>query len=585
MFETLKEFAVKLSAVVDNKSFDDVSAKMDETASSISGFASTAIGALTAGAFAMAIRDTADRFNGLADAASRMGGITTTELDRIGYIADHTGSSSDAAAASLENLSKMIGEAGNGIGGGAELFKKYGLSVKNADGSIKSVTQVLDDLKGKMGKFSQSQKAAMLQQFGMDKTLVDMMSTDTQAIADEYNKRTQLLGVNADEVGALSADFNDNLGKMTRSFSDVMTAVVVRILPPITDAFKQVTKWVTYSGDTIAKIIEPFTAVIRAMVRIVNGAIIGFTSLVDLFGGLPAYIGLAAAAWKAFNMLMSASPLVKFITVASAVISVIGLLIDDFRIAREGGESFFKFWNQPWFDNFLKAGDGVVNFFKSFQNVVLSFGGSISGLIVGIFTGDFDLLKKQGQAFFDAFKGMWQGFSDFVWGIFDGLAGALEYAFKTFFPDAHAMISQFGDAMSSVADTVLNGITGFFDRGLQAITDKVTGWIGGIAGKISGAFDGVKSFFGFGDDEKKEVKPEKARANEVEDATRAIDAVEAIPYELGTSAAAMPVAPTPANQSVTNNINNQVSQTFNVRSREEAGFLAQKTPRLMGGAA
>lgn len=52
------------------------------------------------------------------------------------------------------------------------------------------------------------------------------------------------------------------------------------------------------------------------------------------------------------------------------------------------------------------------------------------------------------------------------------------------------------------------------------------------------------------------------------------------------SATVAAIAPTTyAQQSTMTNINNTVNQTFNVKSREEAGFLATKTPRLMGGAA
>ena len=72
MIETLREFAIKLSADVDNKSFKEVTETVDETAQSVSDFATNIIGALTAGAFAMAVKETVDRFNAISDAASRL---------------------------------------------------------------------------------------------------------------------------------------------------------------------------------------------------------------------------------------------------------------------------------------------------------------------------------------------------------------------------------------------------------------------------------------------------------------------------------------------------------------------------------
>ena len=476
MIEALREFAIKLSAVVDNKSFDDVTDKVDEAASSISDFASTAITALTAGAFAVAIKETVDRFNALSDAASRMGGVTATELDRIGYVAGRTGSDAETAAESFEELSKMVGEAAIGVGGGVGFFEDYGLQAKKADGTVKTATEVFEELKAKSKDWTEAQKSAMLQQAGMDKSLVGMLSADTDLIAQEYDKRTQALGINADEVGAMSADFNDHLGRMNRSFQDVLTAVIVRILPPITDAFKTVTKWITYSGDTIVKIIDPFTFVIRTMVRLVGGAIETITSLINVFGAMPAWIALAAVALKGFNAIMRVSPFARMVTLISAVISIIGLLIDDFKVAREGGISFFKFWNEPWVDNFLKAGQSVLDFFDNLGNAILGFGGTIAGLLVGIFTGDFSDLEKYSKKFFDSLIGLLSSFSSVFWNSWHGLAGGLEKIFKELFPDAHELLS---------------GLGASFSRALEAITDAVIDWATSIPAAISNAFAGV----------------------------------------------------------------------------------------------
>ena len=538
MIEAIREFAIRLFADVDNKSFKEVSATVDETSKSVSDFASNVIGALTAGAFALAVKETVDKFNALSDAASRMGGVTATELDRIGYVAGRTGSDAETAAESFEELSKMVGEAAIGVGGGVGFFEDYGLQAKKADGTVKTATEVFEELKAKSKDWTEAQKSAMLQQAGMDKSLVGMLSADTDLIAQEYDKRTQSLGINADEVGAMSADFNDHLGRMNRSFQDVLTAVIVRILPPITDAFKTVTKWITYSGDTIIKIIEPFTFVIRTMVRMVNGALIGLSSFIDLFGGLPAYVGLAVGAMKAFNMVMSASPLVKFITLASAVISVIGLLIDDFRTAREGGESFFKFWKEPWIDSFLKAGERLMSFFDHLKGVLFDSGNRVEHLV---------------DAFFELGKAIFRD----AW---DGLAGGLEHIFKSFFPDAHEAVNDFEKAFREGAEAIVNGISDFIDNGLSKIGERVTSWVSGIGDKIKGAFNGVANFFGFGDDKGGGVLDSK----------------------YATTAGAIPVGST-AHQAVTNNVNNTVNQSFNVANRETATYIAKdSTKRTMG---
>lgn len=475
MMDVIKQFAVSLTGVVDEQGLARVEKSAEDTALSIKDFATAAIGALTAGAFASAVKETADRFNSLGDAAAQMGNITARELDRIGYVAEHTGSNVETAVEGLHQLTKAMGEADAGSGGGFDAFQQLGISVKNADGSIKSITQVMDDLRVKMKDMSVAQRQAVIQMLGMEKTMIGLFQDDTAEIIAQYDKRTAALGLNADELAEKSTTFNDKLAHMTRAFSDVLSTVVVRILPPITSAFEIVTDWITESGDTILGIITPFTKVLNVMMRMVNGAMVTLGGLIDLFGSMPAYIALAAAAWKAFSMLMTASPLAKAITAISAVASLIGLLIDDFKIARSGGESFFEFWNQPFFDAFLKAGRGVIDFFSGLIDTAANVAKAMAAIGVGLLTWDFDGIEAAFGDLVDSVKKTFSGLSDFVFGLWDGLAGGLAYVFKSYLPDTYSAIESFesavisifgrmGDLAGKAKDAVVRSVVAAFDR-------------------------------------------------------------------------------------------------------------------------
>ncbi len=86
----------------------------------VMGMAKMIGGVIAAGSVAMAIQRTADKFNDLGDVVSRVGNTTVEDLDRLGYVADLTGSDAATATASFENLSQTIGEAAQGIGRGAK---------------------------------------------------------------------------------------------------------------------------------------------------------------------------------------------------------------------------------------------------------------------------------------------------------------------------------------------------------------------------------------------------------------------------------------------------------------------------------
>ena len=158
------------------------------------------------------------------------------------------------------------------------------------------------------------------------------------------------------------------------------------------------------------------------------------------------------------------------------------------------------------------------------------------------------------------FKALWDDLSTFLLSLWDGLAGGLEHVFKTFFPDAHDAINEFGKSFEEGANAIVQMISDFIDNGLSKIGEKVTSWVSGIGDKIKGAFSGVANFFGFGDDKGGGVLDSK----------------------YATTAGAIPVGST-AHQAVTNNVNNTVNQSFNVANRETATYIAKdSTKRTMG---
>ena len=591
----------------------------ENTALSIKDFAATAIGALTAGAFTMAVKATIDRFNALGDAAAQMGGVTASELDRLSYIAEHTGSSADAATASMHRLTKAMGEAAAGVGGGFEAFKKLGISVRNADGSVKSITQVMGNLREKMKSMSVAQRQAAIQMLGMERTMIGLFQDDTTEIVAQYDKRTKALGLNVDELADKSALFNDRLGHMTRAFSDVMSAVVVRILPALTTAIETVTNWMTESGDTILGIITPFTKVINVMVRMVNGAMITLGGLIDIFGSMPAYVAIAATAWKAFSMLMNASPLGKAIAAISAVISVIGLLIDDFKTARAGGESFFQFWNKPFFEHFIKAGRSVVEFLNGLIDIVGHVVEVFSAVFGSLMTGNVEDVKATFVDLFASVKKTLSSLSDFILGIWDGLAGGLSYAFEKYFPRAHAAITELGgkahDAIAGLADKVshafesvektLSGFVSLIGDLLSGISNRVLDWamslsetiVSGFAalfrallGAVDSLVDGKLTEIGamvtgWIDSIISSVKGVGAKI--ADKFTSGIGAVAGFFGFGGDEKAAVPMTQTASStspsiyhnsSSSTTTINNSYSDTFNVRGWEDATRIS--TTRL-----
>lgn len=452
--EVLKQFAISFKGLVDQQSFDQAENAVTQVSDHFLSVTQMLGSVLVTGSFAMALRETADRFDSLGDAATRMGNITVEELDRFGFVAEMAGSDAQTAQTSIEGLSRAIGEAANGVGRGAQAFERFGLSARNSDGTVKSVSQVIDDLRGKLDGLSEAEQSAMIQRLGMDRTMLEVLTSDTTALEAEYNKRMELLGLNADDVAAVSAEFNDGIGRMSRSFNDLFTAIAVRIMPAITDVFETFSRWIIENGDGIIEVLSPFITAAEIGIRVVRNLLETVLDFASALGPVPAIIAGLTVAWKALNMALSMSPIGRIITAITALIGVIGLLKNDFDVAMQGGRSFFSFW-VPLVNTINAVSDAIANFFSYLENsgalqnfadacssvfgfvesVIQSFGGvlqTVLGGAVALFTGNTELLSAAWNSLFDGMKGVVENFVAFFSNIFSGVSKIAKGIFGLF---------------------------------------------------------------------------------------------------------------------------------------------------------
>lgn len=570
--DVINDFVVRLFGQVDEKSFEKMGDTVDAVGEKIKTFAGIAIAALTTGAFVSAIRATADRFDELGDAASRMG-TNADEISRIAYAASLAGTDAQTATASIENLSRVIGEAATGVGRGAKAFESFGLSAKNADGSVKTITQVLDDLRVKMNGLTQSERAAMVQRLGLDRSMVEFLTTNTEQWAQEFDRRVEIVGVSYQEMADMSGDFNDAVDRMGHNIDNVWTRFVSQILPTVTNSLNSLTAWFLRNGDTFAGIIDPAA---KAFGFVVDQIAFVITQILDFnaaLGNAPVYILAIVSAFKLLNAVFNASPLGKLLILITAVTTALAYLWDDFQTWREGGDSLFDWTNAAGVLNwvielFNNLKDSAIAVFSAITDKLVQFYGYLSdtgaltgmadiargvfdminggittvvaalqgfaGLLIGVATGDFSLFHSATDNLIKGLTQLWDGFIGYFGGLWDTFNG------------------------------LLNGA-------LDKAWDALTGW-------ISDAWGAVKNFFSglFSSDEESAQKRFDAQS------------FSRITYQ-PTPRPGSEVAPGTYNNTstTTNNDNrsNTANVTINVQSKDEAVAVADSFARDRGSAA
>ncbi len=178
--------------------------------------------------------DAADQLNKL----SQKIGISVEALSTLRFAAQLSDVSLETLQKGIKGLSQNIAEANTGVGDGAQVFEALGVSVKNADGSMKSTEAVLLQVADVFANLEDGavKTALAVKLFG--KAGQDMIPFLNQGAAgiSQLTAEAERLGLKLTTETARSAEaFNDNLTALKASSSSLGIALARDFLPELTN--------------------------------------------------------------------------------------------------------------------------------------------------------------------------------------------------------------------------------------------------------------------------------------------------------------------------------------------------------------
>jgi DNA-binding Xre family transcriptional regulator len=202
--------------------------------------AGVAIGAaLAAGATAaaVALRNAINRMDQIGEAASRIG-IATEALSGLEWAAKLSDASLEQLQGGLLRLTKNAGDAAAGNKALAQAFGAIGVSVTNADGSLRNVEGLLLDV---ADVFAQLPNGAEKSKLALDlfgrsgAQLIPLLSRGSEGIA-ELQREAEALGLTFDQTAAEQAgEFNDAIDRVTAGMQGAATQIGIGLLPKLTE--------------------------------------------------------------------------------------------------------------------------------------------------------------------------------------------------------------------------------------------------------------------------------------------------------------------------------------------------------------
>ena len=245
---------------------------------------------LSAAAFTAAIKNAIDYADQLNDLAKKTG-IAVETLGGLGYVAEQTGTSLDAVAKGTSKLASLMAEAAGGSARAAAVFDAMGVSVRNIDGSLKSMDQALLEVADRFASYEDgAAKAALANQvFGerLGAQLIPFLDEGGDKIRELVEEYRRYGGVTT-ETAARADQFNDTLSKIQLLGSALTRELASALLPTLQAIASVFVKAREEAGG--------FRGVADGVIVVVKGLAVAAIGVVEAFKAVGQSIGTVMGA-------------------------------------------------------------------------------------------------------------------------------------------------------------------------------------------------------------------------------------------------------------------------------------------------
>ena len=352
-------------------------------------------------------------------------------------------------------------------------MKELGIEITNADGSFKSLDDIVAILRNSFAGMTDEQKAyyaTILAGQEGQKGLLALLNLSE----DEYNKIAKSMD-NASGVAKETAKvMRDNLSADVEELMGSLESLAITLASLIVPALRDFVQWLTQlvnkftalSPETQKTIltIAGIAAAIGPVLLVLGKLTSSVGSIITTFGKIPGAIAKAKGAFTAVSAAIGgiSAPVV-------AVVAVIAVLIAAFVNLWKTNEEFRNKMTAIW--------DGIKSKFESFAQ----------GIVDRLNALGFDF-----ENFGEVVKAIWDGFCSLLAPIFEGV-----------FNQVSVILGSALDALTGIFDVFIGIFTGNWDQAWQgvkeifgAVWDLIKGTFESWAIAFKGIADTVLGWFG-----------------------------------------------------------------------------------------
>lgn len=459
------------------------------------------------------INDLGESFKYIAPLANAMGISMEDTVTAISAMSMAGVKGSQAGTALSGVLSRLNGDNEKV----RDTMKELGIEITNADGSFRSLDDIVAILRNSFAGMTDEQKAyyaTILAGQEGQKGLLALLNLSE----DEYNKIAKSMD-NASGVAKETAEvMRDNLSADVEELMGSLESLAITLASLIVPALRDFVQWLTQlinkftalSPETQKTIltIAGIAAAIGPVILVIGKLVTAVGSVVTAFGKIKAAIPAIKAGFVAIKGAIAgiSAPVV-------AVVAVIATLVAAFKHLWDTNEEFrnniIGIWNEikdtlsGFFDGIVERLNALGFDFENIIDVLKAAWDAFCSLLAPVFEGVFqnisNILKTVTgvltgilDVFIGLFTGNWDQFLQGIKGIFESIWNGIVSWIQNIWNTIIGLLDAFLNLFSTNIENVMTSISNFFQSIWNGIKNAVSTIWNGIKSVVSGAINSVK---------------------------------------------------------------------------------------------
>ena len=438
-----------------------------------------------------------ETFKYVAPIAGAMGYSAEDTAEAIGLMANAGIKSSQAGTTLRKIMTELNGE----IKIHGATLGDVTIQTANADGSMRSLNDILADCRVAFGQLSESEQASTAETL-VGKTamsgflaLMNAAPADIQKLESAINTCSDSIDGYNGTAEKMAAVMQDNLaGQLTilkSQLQELAISIGDLLMPVIREIVSHIQQWVDKfnslddsTKETIVKI-ALFAAAVGPVLIVVGKVISAIGTIMTILPTLASALNIVSAAQAALNVVMSMNP---YVLIAAAIVA----LIAAFVLLWNKCDAFREFWINLWNgikDFFCKIVDGIKNVFAGIVEFIKNNWQGLALFLVNPIAGAFKLIYDNCEGFRNFWNGLWEGIKNAFSAVWDGIKNVCSSAWDAIKSGASAAWEGIKGTVTSVGSAIKEHVSSAWN----SIKEHSASTWSNIKETVHGAFENIKS--------------------------------------------------------------------------------------------